>query len=67
MKIYAVLSKTQDECTYANRAFYLYEIAYQYMRNTEKGNGCEYYIIALEIEEPSDWGSYETSKKGRIK
>jgi hypothetical protein len=50
-KIYVVLSTTQDECSCSNRAFLDYEKAYQYVRKTEKENGCEYNIIGVELED----------------
>jgi len=54
MKIYVVLSTTQDECSCSNRAFVNYEAAYKYMRVIEANNVCEYYIIGVELEEDNE-------------
>jgi len=51
MKIYVVLSTTQDECSAANRAFISYEKAFDYAQQVKKELGYGFYIIGVDFEE----------------
>lgn len=50
MKIYVVLSRSNDECSICNRAFYEYEKAFQYLKEKEEETGCDFYCIVMELE-----------------